>query len=71
MPSETSRPEDAAEQIRIQEAALQPEQNTTGLANELQHVQNDIEARQLEGKIRLGLARGEIDPAPPDDLSTT
>jgi len=58
--------EDAAERMREQEAELQPAHDTTGLAAELQQVQNDVESRQLEGKIRLARARGQIDPAPND-----
>ncbi len=59
-------PEDAAERMRAQEQELQPKQDTTDLAAELRQVQNDIEARQLEGKIRLGRAMGHLDPAPAD-----
>ncbi|MDP9311508.1 MAG: hypothetical protein M3R24_11610 [Chloroflexota bacterium] len=57
-------PLDDAERMRRQERELQPEHDTTGLAAELQQVQNDIEARQLEGKIRLGRAMGNLDPTP-------
>ncbi len=56
--------QDDAERMRVQEAMLQPEHDTTSLNAELRQLQAEIEAKQLEGKIRLGLARGELDPRP-------
>ncbi len=56
--------QDDAERVRAQEAMLQPEHDTRSLDTELKQLQAEIEAKQLEGKIRLGLARDEIDPGP-------
>ena len=63
--------QDDAERMREQETLLQPEHDTTSLGSDLKKLQQDIETKQLQGKIRLGLARGEIDPTPVVDEDAT
>ena len=58
-----------AERLRAQEAELQQEHDTSGLAAKLRQVQNDVESRQLEGTIRLERARHHIDSAPSEEAT--
>ena len=66
MQADEQQAKDAAERLRAQ-AELQQSQDTSGLADKLRQVQNEVESRELERTIRLARVRGEVDQAPSDD----
>jgi hypothetical protein len=66
MQADEQTAKDAAERLRAQ-ADLQQSHDTSGLADKLRQVQNEVESRELERTIRLARVRGEVDQAPSDD----